>query len=121
MAPEMDPVGWQSRLEELARRHAVPGASLAVLADGEVTALATGVLGGFNWSSQHLGSEGLRWEQGSVEQLIVLVVRRCGRRAVHRWDDASTDSGSGWRSLVGCQAKMPAWRPGCPRPWDHAG
>jgi hypothetical protein len=44
MAPEMDPVGWQSRLEELARRHAVPGASLAVLADGEVTALATGVL-----------------------------------------------------------------------------
>src|SRR4029453_18351990 len=44
MAPEMDLVGWQSRLDELARRHAVPGASLAVLADSEVTALATGVL-----------------------------------------------------------------------------
>src|SRR4029453_15299233 len=44
MAPEMDLVGWQSRLDELARRHAVPGASLAVLADAEVTALATGVL-----------------------------------------------------------------------------
>jgi putative transposase len=29
-----------------------------------------GSQGGFNWSSQHLGSEGLRWEQGSVEQLI---------------------------------------------------
>jgi CubicO group peptidase (beta-lactamase class C family) len=40
----MDPAGWQSRLDELARRHQVPGASLAVLADGEVTALATGVL-----------------------------------------------------------------------------
>jgi CubicO group peptidase (beta-lactamase class C family) len=44
MAPGMDLVGWQPRLDELARRHAVPGASLAVLADGEVTALATGVL-----------------------------------------------------------------------------
>ena len=44
-----------------------------------------GVLGGFKWSSQHLDSEGLRWEQGSVEQLLVAVVRRCGRRAVHRW------------------------------------
>jgi CubicO group peptidase (beta-lactamase class C family) len=36
--------GWQARLDELARRHAVPGASLAILAGGEVTALATGVL-----------------------------------------------------------------------------
>jgi Helix-turn-helix domain len=27
--------------------------------------------GGFNWSSQRLDSEGLRWEQGSVGQLIV--------------------------------------------------
>jgi CubicO group peptidase (beta-lactamase class C family) len=44
MAPAMDLAGWQARLDELARQHAVPGASLAVLADGEVTALATGVL-----------------------------------------------------------------------------
>ena len=43
-----------------------------------------GSQGGFNWSSQHLDSEGLRWEQGSIEQLIVPVVRRCVRRAVHR-------------------------------------
>ena len=40
----MNLAGWQPRLEDLARRHQVPGASLAVLADGEVTALATGVL-----------------------------------------------------------------------------
>lgn len=40
----MDLAGWQGRFDELARRHHVPGASLAVLADGEVTALATGVL-----------------------------------------------------------------------------
>src|SRR6266545_1040307 len=44
MAQAMDLAGWQPRLDELARRHAVPGASLAVLADGEVGALATGVL-----------------------------------------------------------------------------
>ncbi|HEY3869404.1 MAG TPA: serine hydrolase domain-containing protein [Actinocrinis sp.] len=35
---------WQSRFDELAVRHAVPGASVAVLAGGEVQALATGVL-----------------------------------------------------------------------------
>src|SRR5918993_870818 len=60
-----------------------------------------GAEGGFNWSSQHLHGEGLRWEQGSVEQLIVPVARRCGRRVVRRWGAASTDSGSGWRSPVG--------------------
>jgi CubicO group peptidase (beta-lactamase class C family) len=40
----MDLAGWQPRFEELTWRHRVPGASLAVLVDGEVTALATGVL-----------------------------------------------------------------------------
>jgi CubicO group peptidase (beta-lactamase class C family) len=44
MVHAMDLAGWRPRLDELARRHAVPGASLAVLADGEVTGLATGVL-----------------------------------------------------------------------------
>jgi hypothetical protein len=78
-------------------------------------------LGGFKGWLQHLDSEELRWEQGSVGRLIVRVVRRCGRRAVRRWGDVSTDSGSGARSPAGCQAKMPVWRPACPRPWDHAG
>jgi putative transposase len=93
----------------------------ASVLEGLVCHSDAGSQGGFNWSSQRLDSEGLRWEQESVEQLIVPVVRRCVRRAVHRWDDASTDSGSGWRSPAGPQAKMPAWRPACPRPWDHAG
>ena len=35
---------WRPHLDELARRHQVPGASLAVLAGGEVATLATGVL-----------------------------------------------------------------------------
>jgi putative transposase len=34
-----------------------------------------GSQGGFNWSSQHLDGEELRWEQGSVGRLIVRVVR----------------------------------------------
>jgi hypothetical protein len=42
-------------------------------------------VGEFKWSSQHLDSEELRWEQGSVEQLIVRSGRRCGRRGVRRW------------------------------------
>jgi CubicO group peptidase (beta-lactamase class C family) len=40
----VDVVGWRERFEELRRAHAVPGASLAVLADGRVQAVATGVL-----------------------------------------------------------------------------
>ncbi|NYH93475.1 serine hydrolase domain-containing protein [Actinopolymorpha rutila] len=37
-------VEWQQRLDELVRRHGVPGASLAVLADGDVSTAASGVL-----------------------------------------------------------------------------
>lgn len=40
----MDLAGWQERFDGLARRHGIPGASLAVLAGGQVQALATGVL-----------------------------------------------------------------------------
>ena len=36
--------GWQDRLDGLATGHGVPGVSVAVLAGGEVSALATGVL-----------------------------------------------------------------------------
>lgn len=34
---------WQSLLDDLAKKHAVPGASLAVLANGEITTAVTGV------------------------------------------------------------------------------
>ena len=44
MGDAMDVTFWQNRLDELARQHNVPGASLAILHNGEVTALATGVL-----------------------------------------------------------------------------
>ncbi|HWO61837.1 MAG TPA: serine hydrolase domain-containing protein [Umezawaea sp.] len=39
-----DHARWQARLDELAGAHRVPGAALAVLAEGEVHELATGVL-----------------------------------------------------------------------------
>jgi CubicO group peptidase (beta-lactamase class C family) len=40
----VDVTFWQDRLDRYARRYDVPAASLAVLHDGKVTALATGVL-----------------------------------------------------------------------------
>src|SRR4051794_7530635 len=40
----LDLSAWQSLLDELALEHRVPGASLAVLHDGEITAAATGTL-----------------------------------------------------------------------------
>src|ERR671930_8263 len=52
----------------------------ASVLDGLVCHSDAGGQGEFNWSSQHLDSEGLRWEQGSAEQLIVPVVLRCVRR-----------------------------------------
>ncbi|MEU6713589.1 serine hydrolase domain-containing protein [Nonomuraea sp. NPDC046802] len=39
-----DPYRWQARLDELRAAHHVPGASLAVLADGHLHELASGVL-----------------------------------------------------------------------------
>ncbi|MFI0738192.1 serine hydrolase domain-containing protein [Streptomyces sp. NPDC021100] len=39
-----DAARWQTRLDELCAAHHVPGAALAVLADGEVHELATGLL-----------------------------------------------------------------------------
>jgi CubicO group peptidase (beta-lactamase class C family) len=44
MPDVMDLGTWQARFDQLAARHRVPGASVAVLAGGEVQALATGVL-----------------------------------------------------------------------------
>ena len=39
-----DPVRWQGTLDRLCRKHSVPGASLAVLAGGEVYGVASGVV-----------------------------------------------------------------------------
>jgi transposase InsO family protein len=56
-----------------------------------------GCRGGFNQWSQHLDSEGLRWERAGVDRPTVLGGLRCVHQAVRRWGDASTSSGSGTR------------------------
>ena len=43
MSIAIDVTQWQSLLDDLAKKHRVPGASLAVLADGEITTAVTGV------------------------------------------------------------------------------
>ncbi|MET7795964.1 serine hydrolase domain-containing protein [Streptomyces decoyicus] len=43
-APAFDSARWQARLDELLAAHHVPGAALAVLADGGIHELASGVL-----------------------------------------------------------------------------
>jgi CubicO group peptidase (beta-lactamase class C family) len=43
-APSFDTTRWQARLGELLAAHHIPGASLAVLADGEIHELAAGIL-----------------------------------------------------------------------------
>jgi putative transposase len=72
-------VGWQAA-RSLRTDLALDALEMAIWRrrgglDGLVHHSDRGSQGGFNWSSQHLDSEGLRWEQGSIEQLIVPVVR----------------------------------------------
>ncbi|WP_078589278.1 MULTISPECIES: serine hydrolase domain-containing protein [Streptomyces] len=43
-APAFDTVRWQARLDELLAAHRIHGATLAVLADGEIHELASGIL-----------------------------------------------------------------------------
>lgn len=50
----------------------------------------------FNWSSQHLDCEELRWENG--DGWAGQSGRRCGHRAGRRWRDGSIGKGSGRRS-----------------------
>jgi len=80
-----------------------------------------GSQGGFNWSSQQLEEEELRWPQGGSAALIGRCVRRCARQGAHRWPGASIDSGSGTRSRAGCRAKKRPSRLAPRLPWGHAG
>ena len=68
-----------------------------------------GVQGGFKWSSQHLESEELRWEQANVDGPIVRDVLRCVHLVVRRWGGASIGNGSGRRSPEGCRARTLVW------------
>ena len=80
-----------------------------------------GVQGGFNWSSQQLEEEELRWPQGGCAALIGRSVPRCARQGAHRWPGASIDSGSGTRSRAGCRAQKRPSRLAPRLPWGRAG
>ncbi len=80
-----------------------------------------GCQGGFNWSSQHLNKEELRWEQENVDGLIVLDVLQCARLVGRRWGGVSTGINSGRPSPVGCQARMLQGRPAFHRLSERGG
>src|SRR6266498_2058179 len=67
------------------------------------------VLGGFNWSSQHLDGEELRWEHGDRGRAW-----RAGYRCAHlvgrRWRGVGIGNGSGTRSRTGGPAGTPPRR-----------
>ena len=81
----------------------------------------SGLLGGFNWSSQQLECEGLRWEQASVIGQYVRCEGRCGRLVGRRDGGVSIGSGSGKASRAGCRARTRSWRPGCRLPSEPVG
>src|SRR5665647_2927080 len=80
-------------------------------ADGLVHHSDRGSQDGFNWSSQHLNKEELRWEQENVDGLIVLDVLQCARLVGRRGGGVSTGINFGRPSPVGCQARMLQGRP----------
>jgi hypothetical protein len=75
--------------------------------------------GGFNWSSQRLDAEELRWRLGRGSGCVGCFGRRCGRLVGRRWRGVRIGSGSGGRSRAGCPVRTPVWRPVCRRRWDR--
>ena len=64
-----------------------------------------GSQGGFNWLSQHLDSEELRWAYSDDVAWMWRVGLRCGRPVGRRRRGGRIGSGSGRRSPVGCPAR----------------
>jgi len=58
-----------------------------------VLVVVTRVLGGFNWSSQHLTSEELRWEHRNDGDQIVRCAHRCDRQVGHQVGGVRTCAG----------------------------
>jgi putative transposase len=78
------------------------------LGEGAIHHSDAGSQGEFNWSSQHLDSEELRWAYSDDVARIGRVGLRCGRPVGRRRRGGSIGSGSGRRSLAGCPARTPA-------------
>jgi putative transposase len=80
-----------------------------------------GSQGGFNWSSQHLDGEGLRWEHPDGVSRVWRVEHRCVHLVGRRWRGVSIGSSSGRRSPAGCRARTPRCRAVCHRRWAGGG
>jgi CubicO group peptidase (beta-lactamase class C family) len=67
---------WKDRLEQLVAAHRVPGASVAVLADGTVLSLAAGVL---NTSTGVAATPDSLFQVGSISKTVshVVSLARC--------------------------------------------
>jgi putative transposase len=117
-------VGW-SMAEHLRTELVLDALDMAISqrqpAPGLVCHSDHGCQGGFKQSSQHLDSEGLRWEPVGVDGLIGRCVLQCVHLVDHRWHAASIDSGSGRRSPVACRVRSLGSRPACLRRSGLAG
>jgi len=111
-------VGWSMRddlraelvLDALGMAVAQRGTSAGVVAHSD-----HGSQGGFNWSSQHLDAEVVRWVCGNDRQRSGRCAVRCGRRGGPRQPTVKIGSASGRRSPVAPRPRMPRSRQECRR------
>ena len=78
-----------------------------------------GTQGEFNWSSQHLDDEVLRWRNGDGQTEQVGL--RCVRPVARESRGGRSNNGSGRRSPVGCRVRRPLGHVACLRPWVVVG
>ncbi len=76
---------------------------------------------GFNWSSQHLDLEVVRWRMGRSRSRLVFTGGRSRRRAAPRWPGVRTGSGSGRRSPAARGPRTHVLRLACPHRSGSAG
>ena len=80
-----------------------------------------GVLGEFNWLSQHFDDEVLRCRNRNGDGQTGRVGLRCVRLVGRRSRGARSSNGSGRRSPGGCRVRMPRCHVACRRPWAVVG
>ena len=79
------------------------------------------ILGEFNWSSQHLDDEVLRWRNGNGDGQTEQVGLRCVRPVARESRGGRSNNGSGRRSPGGCRVRRPLCHVACLRPWVVVG
>ena len=80
-----------------------------------------GCQGGFDWSSQRLDYEELRWENRNGDGPISRGEHRCARLVDRQWHGVRNGSDSGQRSPMVCRVRRRAWLLGCRQRWVSVG